>query len=222
MESAFEKGSGTMKNRIFLSLVLILAAVFTFAACQSPVSENPAATKADAEGLPPLSQDLQERYTEAEALFREISFNTLSKDENTVITVGDTSYYRVTDPRFPTYEDFETRIGQYFTRDFIERKILNSGHSVYTEGPDGGLYAQSAERESNMYYAGHVFYTDEQTDDRITLTATAYYSNDNKPYNKKPFHKPPKNPADFTSQKYEFTLVKQDGLWKFDTFSLFY
>lgn len=53
---------------------------------------------------------------------------------------------------------------------------------MFTKGEDGGLYYLGGGRGSNIFYAGHTFEIDKESDDEIGFKATAYYTNSNEAY----------------------------------------
>ena len=79
----------------------------------------------DKESLPPLSEDLQEIYEGAYKIYYQISFGAFDYDENATYEKDELTYYKITDPRFPTYEDFRTYLLQYFTEFFVDNSILS-------------------------------------------------------------------------------------------------
>lgn len=132
------------------------------------------------------------------------------------------TYYKVTDERFATYDDFQAYLEQYFTKDFVSSEILAEKNIQFVKGDDGALYFLGGGRGSNIFYAGHVFKLDRQTDKEIDLTATAYYSTGDSAYNGEVFYVAPENADEFSTTDYHFVMLLEDGEWKFDDFVLFY
>ena len=84
----------------------------------------------DKESLPPLSEDLQEIYEGAYKIYYQISFGAFDYDENATYEKDELTYYKITDPRFPTYEDFRTYLLQYFTEFFVDNSILSKEEEI--------------------------------------------------------------------------------------------
>lgn len=214
-----------MKKKAFILLVCAAAAVTALVGCNNNgQAENPpeeTVVIAD-ESLPPLSEDLQELYKGAYTIYYDISFGMFEADENDTLIKDDFTYYRVKDNRFQDYDAFRGYLENYFTKDYINEEILNETNILFTKGDNGGLYFLNGGRGSNIYYAGHTFQVERETEKEIDLVATAYYTNSNEPYDGNYFYTAPEDPDAFTEQVYSFVLLKEDGNWKFDSFSLFY
>ena len=82
---------------------------------------------------------------------------------------------------------------------------------MFTKGEDGGLYYLGGGRGSNIFYAGHTFEIDKESDDEIGFKATAYYTNSNEAYKGDYFYTAPDNPEDYTTQEFLFVLWKEDA-----------
>ena len=93
---------------------------------------------------------------------------------------------------------------------------------MFTKGEDGGLYYLGGGRGSNIFYAGHTFEIDKESDDEIGFKATAYYTNSNEAYKGDYFYTAPDNPEDYTTQEFLFVLWKEDAGWRINTFHLFF
>lgn len=214
-----------MKKRAFILLVCAAAAVTALVGCNNNgQAENPpeeTVVIAD-ESLPPLSEDLQELYKDAYTIYYDISFGMFEADENDTLIKDDFTYYRVKDNRFQDYDAFRGYLENYFTKDYINEEILSETNILFTKGDNGGLYFLNGGRGSNIYYAGHTFQVERETEKEIDLVGTAYYTNSNEPYDGNYFYTAPEDPDAFTEQVYPFVLLKEDGNWKFDSFSLFY
>lgn len=216
-----------MKKKVFALLACAVLATAAISGCGGTNNDTPAAptevlTDLDLAALPPLDTALQQLYADAYAIYSDISFGDFAYDAETTLDRDGITYYKVTDERFPTYADFSTYLEQYFTKDFVENGILGENNIMFTEGEDGGLYFLGGGRGSNIYYAGHTFTVDRQIDKEIDLSATAYYTNSNDPYQGELFYTAPENTDEYTTQEFHFVILLEDDQWKFDDFVLFY
>ena len=130
------------------------------------------------------------------------------------------TYNKIIDDRFETYDEFQAYLEQYFTKDFVSSVILSEDNIMFAKGDDGALYSLIANRGTNIFYAGHIFETDRESDKEIDISATVYYAN--AIYEGEIFHEAPENPDDYKTEKVPFILLNEDGAWKFDEFSIFY
>ena len=73
---------------------------------------------------------------------------------------------------------------------------------MFTKGEDGGLYYLGGGRGSNIFYAGHTFEIDKESEDEIGFKATAYYTNSNEAYKGDYFYTTPDNPEDYTTRNF--------------------
>ncbi|MBQ2412713.1 MAG: hypothetical protein II313_04730, partial [Anaerotignum sp.] len=139
--------------------------------------------------------------------------------EHTIIQ-NDITYHRMDDERFDSYESFQKYLNQFFTINMVNTDLLKGYNFI--EGKDGYLYMADAGRGSNIFYAGYVMHEPTIAEDEITLNLTAYYTADDEPYTGQGFTAEPENPEDFRTEDYQFTLLPEDGVWKFETFRVFY
>lgn len=218
-----------MKKKVYTLMLCAMLGTATLAGCGSnpadaevPQDSVAATITIEKEGLPPLSQELQDLYTGAYKIYNQISFGKFDYDPETKMEKDGFDYYKITDSRFPTYADFKAYLEQYFTKDFVANSILSESNIMFTEGEDGGLYFLGGGRGSNIFYAGHVFEADRETEQEIDFKATAYYTNSNEAYDGDFFYTAPENPDDYTTQEFRFIVLKEDGAWKFDDFALFF
>ncbi|MGN1231799.1 MAG: DL-endopeptidase inhibitor IseA family protein [Anaerotignum sp.] len=217
-----------MKKKFVVLMTCALMGASVLAGCggnsaeaptQSPVEE---AIVVEDGSLPPLDEDLQELYAGAYKIYNQISFGNFDCDAETTMEKDGFEYYKITDSRFETYDAFREYLEQYFTKDFVANGILGEGNIMFAKGEDGGLYFLGGGRGMNIFYAGHTFRLDEETDSEINFTATAYYTNSNEAYDGDYFYTAPETPEDYTTQDFHFTLLKEDGAWKFNDFALFF
>jgi hypothetical protein len=131
-------------------------------------------------------------------------------------------YYRITDSRFKTYDDFRAYLLQYFTESFVDSNILSPENVMYTKGEDGGLYFLNAPRGTNPFYAGHTFEIDKAEEEAMGFKATAYYTIDGTAYEGDHFYEAPADPENYSTQEYLFTLWKENDAWRFNRFHLFF
>ncbi len=224
-----------MKKKLYLFLACAAVAAMVLGGCGGKDKNNDAAdgTEPDQkqeeeivytseDGRPPLADDLKHLYQGAAEIYAEISLGTFDADVNTTMEKNGNTYYKVTDERFATYDDFQAYLEQYFTKDFVSSEILAEKNIQFVKGDDGALYFLGGGRGSNIFYAGHVFKLDRQTDKEIDLTATAYYSTGDSAYNGEVFYVAPENADEFSTTDYHFVMLLEDGEWKFDDFVLFY
>lgn len=217
-----------MKKKLITLLACAMIGASVLSGCggstdaEVPEESVAATITVEDESLPPLEADLQEMYAEAYKIYNQISFGKFDYDEETTIEKDGFEYYKITDSRFKTYDDFQKFLEQYFTKDFVANGILGEGNIMFAKGEDGGLYFLGGGRGSNIFYAGHVFELDRETEKEIDFKATAYYTNSNEAYDGEYFYTAPENPDDYTTQEFHFVLLNEDGAWKFDDFALFF
>ena len=201
--------------------------VFTLALATGCGSKSPAETPdismpvTEAEELMPLNtEDVLQMYHDAADIYADIDMLNFPVDTDHSIILDDVTYYRMDDERFSTYEDFQKYLNQYFTINLVNTDLLR-GHK-FVESKDGYLYMADAGRGSNIFYAGYVMGEPTITEDEITLNLTAYYTADDEPYTGEGFTTEPENPEDFRTEEYQFTMLPEDNVWKFETFRVFY
>ena len=188
-----------------------------------PPEESVAATiTVEDASLPPLEGELQQLYADAYKIYNQISFGKFDSSEETTMEKDGLTYYKVTDSRFKTYEDFQTYLQQYFTEQFVTNSILSPDNIMFAKGEDGGLYYLGGGRGTNPFYAGHTFAMDKEGEDEMGFKATAYYTNNGTPIEGDYFYEAPADPENYTTQEYLFVLWNEDGAWKFNTFYLFF
>ena len=197
---------------------LALASCGNKAPAETPETSTPAA---EAEALKPLTEDeMEQMYADAVDLYADISMLNFPIDTEYSIIQDDITYYRMDDERFESYDEFKNYLNQIFTINLVNTDLLK-GHN-FIEGKDGYLYMAAAGRGSNLFYAGYAMNEPTITEDEITLNLTAYYTADDEPYTGEGFCTAPENPEDFRTEEYQFTLLPEDGAWKFETFRVFY
>lgn len=218
-----------MKKKFVVLMTCALIGASVLSGCggnsvETEAPENPAAETIVVEdgSLPPLDEDLQELYAGAYKIYNQISFGNFDYDEETTMEKDGIKYYQITDSRFKTYDEFQKFLEQYFTKDFVTNCILSESNIMFAKGEDGGLYFLGGGRGMNIFYAGHTFQLDNEAENEINFTATAYYTNSNEAYDGEYFYTAPENPDDYTTQEFHFILLKEDGQWKFDDFALFF
>lgn len=223
-----------MKKKLYLFLTCAAVAAMVFSGCGGKKDEAPADAADPGEqqeeeivytsedGRPPLEDSLKTLYQGAADIYAEISLGAFDADENSTLEKNGLTYFKVDDDRFATYDEFRTYLEMFFTEDFISSEILSDKNVMFAEGDDDALYFLGSGRGSNIFYAGHVFKLDRQTDKEIDLTATAYYSTGDNAYDGEIFYVEPENAADYETTDYHFVMLLEDGEWKFDDFMLFY
>ena len=172
--------------------------------------------------LPPLDEELQKLYDEAYKIYYQANMGKFDYDEEKIYEKDGFEYYRITDSRFKTYDDFRTYLLQYFTESFVDGNILSPENVMYTKGEDGGLYFLNAPRGTNPFYAGHTFEIDRAEEEEMGFKATAYYTTDGNPYEGDHFYEAPADPENYSTQEYLFVLWNNEDGWRFNTFHLFF
>lgn len=170
-----------------------------------------------------LSSDLQQSFADAYSIQQNIDFRTspfleYSESEEDTVRIGDhenyTSYCKVTNSQIRTLDDVETYLRQYFTDDYIDNYHLMD----YFIEQDNYVYVYYMPRGGNVYYMGHTFYLDSQSDEKVTFHADAYYQVDDGAadmfnggyvYNQEPS-------TDYTVERKDFVLVKTENGWRID------
>ncbi|MDO4531179.1 MAG: hypothetical protein Q4C06_04285 [Bacillota bacterium] len=185
---------------------------------ETPDTEVPVVEAAEPT-TPPAEEDLLELYDYAAALYTEIGKMDFAVDKEASIIQDDTTYYKIVDERFDSYDTFKAHLMQVFTANMVNTELLRE--TRFIEGKDGYLYA--AEGSSGTpFYAGYCLGEPVIGEDIITVPMTAYFTADDSPYTEERFSEVPDNPEDFRTEEYEFTLLPEDGIWKFDIFRVFY
>ncbi len=216
-----------MKKRRNTIVTFLVLFTLIFSGCTPTASPDKAAQSAKKsytteDGLPPLEDDLKQLYQDAETIYLKISFGNFQCDTNQALEKYGYVFYKVDEDNFDSYDSFKAYLSNYFTKDFISRMILAPEDSRFTEGEDGGLYMLDAGRGSNISYAGRMFHFVARSENQITFTATAYYSNSEEGYEGEEFFTAPENISDFSTEDFTFTLVKEGDTWKFDQFFCFF
>ena len=213
-----------MKKRIFAIFACFIFTAAMMTGCKktsAPETPDTSTPAAEADALKPLtSEEVEQMYADATDIYADISMLTFPVDTEHSIIQDDITYHRMDDERFDSYDAFKNYLNQYFTINMVNTDLLK-GHN-FIEGKDGSLYMADAGRGSNLFYAGYVMHEPTITEDEITLNLTAYYTADDEPYTGQGFTAEPENPEDFRTEEYQFTLLPEDGAWKFETFRVFY
>lgn len=217
-----------MKKKLITLLTCVVVGAAVVTGCGNtgkPVGSETHECKVVIEeaSLPPLEDDLKELYRGAYEIYSEINFGLLEYDEETTMEKDGFTYYKVTDGRFKSYDEFRNYLLKYFTENFVNGNILSPENIMFLKGEDGGLYTLGGGRGTNIYYAGHTFTMDKESDEEIGFKATAYYTNSNEPYSGDYIYKTPENAEDYTTQDYLFVLWNDAEIgWRFNTFYLFF
>ena len=218
-----------MKKKLLalLAMTVIGAALVTGCGGDNETATPPedsvaASVVLDDGSLPPLDEELQKLYDEAYKIYYQANMGKFDYDEEKIYEKDGFEYYRITDNRFKTYDDFRAYLLQYFTESFVDSNILSPENVMYTKGEDGGLYFLNAPRGTNPFYAGHTFAMDKEGEDEMGFKATAYYTIDGTAYEGDHFYEAPADPENYSTQEYLFTLWKENDVWKFNKFHLFF
>ena len=211
-----------MKKRIFAIFACFIFTATMVTGCKkAPETPDTSAPVTEADTLKPLTtEEVEQMYADATDLYADISMLTFPVDTEHSIIQDDITYHRMDDERFDSYESFQKYLNQFFTINMVNTDLLKGYNFI--EGKDGYLYMADAGRGSNLFYAGYVMHEPAIAEDEITLNLTAYYTADDEPYTGQGFTAEPDNPEDFRTEDYQFTLLPEDGVWKFETFRVFY
>lgn len=162
-----------------------------------------------------LTQEQQQLLCYAYSIVQGFAFDSPFEyvQEDTIIHNNHT-YSRIKSPEINTVQDVKQYFEQYLTESFIDGYInMNS----FIE-QNGHAYGLNGARGGNIYYLGHTFVLDSQTDDRIEFHADAYYqtpAEDGEMYLGDYFYnQEPTVPYEVRTCKY--VLVKTDDGWRFD------
>ena len=216
-----------MKKKLLtlLAMAAIGAALVTGCGGTEPTPEEPTVAESivvDDASLPPMDEEIQQLYADAYKIYNQISFGKFDYDEETTFEKDGFEYFKITDSRFKTYDDFRTFLLQYFTEQFVDNNILSPDNIMFAKGEDGGLYYLGGGRGTNIFYAGHTFAMDREGEEEMGFKATAYYTNSGTAYEGEPFYEAPADPENYTTQDFLFVLWKEEAGWRFNTFHLFY
>ena len=188
----------------------------------APEDSIAATIQVEDESLPPLDAELQQLYADAYKIYYQTNLAKFDYDAEDIFEKDGFEYYRITDSRFKTYDDFRAYLLQYFTEQFVDNSILSPENIMYTKGDNGGLYFLGAGRSTNPFYVGHTFAMDKEGEDEMGFKATAYYTNSGEPYEGEYTYEAPADMENYTTQEFLFVLWNEDGAWKFNTFHLFF
>jgi hypothetical protein len=146
------------------------------------------------------SQALQigeEKYNEAFS-----SYWNVTCDYESVIQVSGNDYIKVLNS--------ETIKALYTTQAFNEYKNSNDWIEY-----NGNYYKADAVRGSNIYYIGNELQVSTITDSKIEfISKEKYYKDDNNTSNQS------SNATEYNVQNNKFVLIKENGVWKIDQFTL--
>ena len=216
-----------MKKKLMtlLTMVIIGSALVTgcgdTATNEVPEDSVAATITVEDASLPPMDAEIQQMYADAYKIYNQINFCKFDFDTEDIFEKDGFEYYRVTDNRFKTYDDFRTFLLQYFTEGLVDNSILSPDNIMFAKGENGGLYCLQAGRGTNPFYAGHTFAMDKESEEEIGFKATAYYTTDGTPYEGEYFYEAPADAENYSTQDYLFVLWKEEAGWRFNTFYLF-
>ena len=210
-----------MKKKFFAIFTCSILAAALITGCGSKAPETP---DEPTTGMPapmdPLSEeDLMELYTDAADIYADIKMLTFDTDTDRTIIKDDHTYYRIHDERFESMDDFQHYLNYFFTKDFIQKELLDD--DLFIEGKDGYLYVAAAGRGTNIFYAGYSMGEPVVSEEEIAFDVTAYYTMD-EPYDGEIFTEAPEEPVNYETETFRFILVPEGTAWKFDIFRMFY
>ena len=174
-------------------------------------SENPSLT---AVGYPPLAENLQRMYQNAEEMMRAFTLCSFQTDTS-IINIEGIDYNPIIDSRFNTYTKLKEYLLQYFTEDFVKEQLLTDEACVQQAEDDVAAAMVASGSEDNTY-AGHVFRVVEKNDTKIVFTATAYFAAD--VYLENYFYTTPQNADEFTVKEFTYQLDYTQNGWRFSQF----
>ena len=214
-----------MKKKVFALFACMVFTLALAAGCGNKTDtapetpDTPETPITETEPIDPLTEDeILSMYTDASDIYADISMVNFAVDGEKTILKNDNTYYKITDERFESYDDFQKYLMQYFTED-LTNELLDD--TLFTEGKDGHLYVVGAGRGTNIFYAGYALGEPVISEDAITFDVTAYYTMD-EPYEGDLFDNKFIDSDEFETEVYTFRMVPEDGAWKFDTFKIFY
>jgi len=132
------------------------------------------------------------------------AFANMDVSYSDAISADDMNYYKVTDKRFATYEDFISTFEPYFSERYISEFIETDSRFVFNDA--GKTYADGGAMGSNIYDGSSSFGEISFNDNVATLVIYSDILDDNREV------------VDY--KKTQYTLVLENGIWKFDTFEL--
>lgn len=212
-----------MKKRVFAIFACMMLVLSVGCGKKDPAPETPDTDNPTVEtNLPEIltAEEAKQFYADAADIYADMSLANFDVDtEKSIVKDECMYYYRIDDDRFESYDDFRKYLNLYFTKDVVEAELMND--MLFTEGKDGYLYVLAAGRGMDIFYAGYSVGEPVMEEDSIKFDVTAYYTTD-EPYDGEIFTEAPDDPVDFETETYTFRLVPEDGVWKFDSFHLFY
>ena len=212
-----------MKKRVFAIFACMLLVLSVGCGKKDPAPETPDTDNPTVEtNLPEIltAEEAKQFYADAADIYADMSLANFDVDtEKSIVKDEYMYYYKIDDDRFESYDDFRKYLNLYFTKDVVEAELMND--MLFTEGKDGYLYVLAAGRGMDIFYAGYSVGEPVMEEDSIKFDVTAYYTTD-EPYDGEIFTEAPDDPVDFETETYTFRLVPEDGVWKFDSFHLFY
>jgi len=212
-----------MKKRVFAIFACMLLVLSVGCGKKDPAPETPDTNNPAVEtNLPEIltAEEAKQFYADAADIYADMSLANFDVDtEKSIVKDEYMYYYKIDDDRFESYDDFRKYLNLYFTKDVVEAELMND--MLFTEGKDGYLYVLAAGRGMDIFYAGYSVGEPVMEEDSIKFDVTAYYTTD-EPYDGEIFTEAPDDPVDFETETYTFRLVPEDGVWKFDSFHLFY
>lgn len=167
-------------------------------------------------GYPPLAENLQDMYQEAEMMAWAFELCQFQVDKTQTVTINGMSYYPIIDSRFPTYAKLQEYLSGLFTQEYIDTKLLTENGCVQ-QGPGGEAAMIDASGADDQTYAGHVFQVTAKNDQTIAFTATVYYADD--VYTGQYFYTHPSNAGEFTTRDFNFQLDYTANGWRYSKFS---
>ncbi len=154
------------------------------------------------DGAMPLSPELQDLYKKAKEAYGWFDVGTMNSDGEPKI-LGDNSFFKVNDERFPTYQSWHDYLMTIFDKKFIDDKLFAKN---YYKNIDEKLYGIHADRGTHIFYTHSEFKIKRQTDIKIEMIVIGYYDEDGKKH----------------SEEQTIVFVKENGKWRISQFSLLY
>lgn len=195
----------------------------------APITETsvPETEKKQGTLLPPVSDDLQNLFSEAYQLYKDYTMsgcafcldydenNNYNAEEKDVIIDG-MSYSLTSDKYFTTMQDVYDYFHKYFTDDYINKIQCVSWFKEY----NGRIYTKNTAKGGIIGYSGHIYDIVSQSDNEIDIKATCYIINDTANMTDSLFFCEPDNPDDYDTIERDIVFRKENGVWLIDNISL--
>ena len=176
------------------------------------VKQNEAQIIYGENGLPPLEDEVLERYRKAYEFYRKYYMCGFQVDYNKPKNVNDAIYYPVNEAAFKTLEELKDYIKAYFTGSALNEMLLDIDDYFIEE--DGVLYALNFAGADNLFYSGHVFQLVSESSTKIELKLIRYLAKSPEYIPEETFYTIPTDLEDYDIEEMPFVLEKEGADWK--------